>query len=210
VVNLFLDIETIPAPEEEIDKVKYLFAKIQARRVKKPPVENQREYTFTDFYKNTCFDGAFGRILCIGYAVDKEPVAVIYHSHNEKRILQEFWQIAKKADCFIGYNLFEFDLKIIWQRSVKFGVKPTKNLDFAKFSNFPIYDIAKEWSRWGSVKDSGLEHLALALGLESPKDHLDGSQVWEYFQTGKIKEICQYCQKDVVTTRDIYRQMIFQ
>jgi predicted PolB exonuclease-like 3'-5' exonuclease len=67
----------------------------------------------------------------------------------------------------------------------------------------------KEWVKW-SNSSVGLEYLALALGIPSPKDGIDGSQVAEFHKKGKDKEICEYCQRDVQTTRDVYRKMIFE
>ena len=56
----------------------------------------------------------------------------------------------------------------------------------------------------------GLEKLALALGVPSPKDEgIDGSQVAQFFADGKVNDILEYCKRDVQTTRDVYRKMTF-
>jgi len=209
--NLYLDIETIPAPEEEVEKVKYLYEKMKAKRAKRNGYEDDPDkYSFADYLKNTGFDGAFGRIICIAYAIDDAEVKVISHPDNEKLMLKEFWEIAKNIECFVGYNLMDFDMRFIWQRSVKLKVQPTIDLNFARYRNTPMYDVMKEWSKWGSQKDPGLETVALALGLESPKSGIDGSMVWDFFKAGKIDEICEYCKRDVDTTREIYYRMTFR
>ena len=66
-----------------------------------------------------------------------------------------------------------------------------------------------EWSNW-SRPNLGLEHVALSMGIPTPKEGIDGSQVNEFFKAGKIKEICDYCVRDVETTRAVYKKMTFE
>jgi predicted PolB exonuclease-like 3'-5' exonuclease len=52
--------------------------------------------------------------------------------------------------------------------------------------------------------------LAVALGIPSPKDGIDGSQVAEFFLNGKVNDILEYCKRDVLTTRSVYQRMTFE
>ena len=90
------------------------------------------------------------------------------------------------------------------------GVKPTiPNLSFARYRSSPIYDTMKEWAKWDTMNKVGLEHIALALGIPTPKEGIDGSQVFDFYKAGRIDEICEYCKRDVETTRAIYKRMTF-
>lgn len=211
--KLFLDIETLPAGEDKEKTLKMLFDK------KNPEFEQEK---FDEFLAKTSFDGAYGQILCIGYAVDDDPVQYFYNENNEKKTLQEFWDLVNALSItprnpqypdygllFIGHNVMDFDLRFIYQRSIILGVKPSYELNFARYRNYPIFDTMKEWVKW-SNSAVGLEYLALALGIPSPKDGIDGSQVAEFHKKGKDKEICEYCKRDVATTRDVYRKMTFE
>jgi predicted PolB exonuclease-like 3'-5' exonuclease len=137
-------------------------------------------------------------------------------------MLKEFWEIVNSISSpsynsnypdhgvqFIGHNVMDFDLRFIYQRSIINKIKPAYDLSFARYRSYPIFDTMKEWVQW-SMNSVGLEHLALALGIPSPKDGIDGSQVYTFYQKGKIKEIAEYCQRDVETTRAIYKRMTFQ
>ncbi|MFA6973445.1 MAG: ribonuclease H-like domain-containing protein [Parcubacteria group bacterium] len=196
--RLFLDIETLPASEEDYKTLKLLHAK-----------KNKGEENFDDYVAKTSFDGAFGRILCIGYAVDDDEVDVLYNDNNEKETLRQFWELAKNTDQFIGHNVMEFDLRFIYQRSIVNNVMPSVDLNFARYRSFPIFDTMKEWVRWG-MGTVGLEHLALALGIPTPKDGIDGSQVWDFFKAGKVDDILEYCKRDVETTRAVFKRMVFE
>ena len=202
--RLFLDIETLPADKKLWQRfVKDYELKVELK--KKKPLKKE------DVYLKTALDGTYGRILCIGYL--KEPAetkkAKIL-SGTEKSILQKFWQVAKDVDLFIGHNVIDFDLKFIYKRSVIHNVKPTKFLNFARYRNFPIYDTMYEWEKWTPNAKITLDELAKVLNLQSSKQGIDGSKVFDFYEKGKLKEIYEYCQRDVELTREIYRKMVFE
>ena len=199
--KLYLDIETIPAAEEMREILKDIYKR--KRKSKYTP------RTFEKFWESTGLDGSYGRIACIAYALNDEQVQTL--SGDEKKMLADFWEIAKNADLFIGFNLMDFDLRFIYQRSVILGVKPSKDLNFARYRNFPIYDVMCEWSKWNLQSKISLHALSKVLGIPSPKEgEIEGKDVAQAYKDGRIKEICEYCAKDVETTRKIYKRMNFE
>lgn len=217
--KLYLDIETLPAGEKNHETLKYLFEKKKAKKNKKE--DGEKVGDFEQYLLGTSFDGAFGRILCIGYAIDNQPVECLCYDQDEARLLKEFWEIVSSISKpsynsnypdhgvqFIGHNVMDFDLRFIYQRSIVNKIKPAYDLSFARYRSYPIFDTMKEWIQWGQGS-VGLESLALALDLPTPKDGIDGSQVYDFYQKGKIKEIAEYCQRDVEVTRAIYKRMTF-
>lgn len=199
--KLFLDIETLPAKEDQHELLKEIH--------EKKTNDGKKVKELLEFIADTSFDGAFGRICCISYAINNEPVQCI--SGDEKEILEKFWNIARNIDLFIGFNIMDFDLRFIYQRSIILRVRPSKELIFARYRNFPIYDVMKEWAKWNMLSNISLHVLAKALGLPSSKEgEIEGKDVAQAFKDGRIKEICEYCDKDVEVTRKIYKKMIFE
>lgn len=198
--KLFFDIETLPADEKDYIKLK----KIYSKKKKK----GQKVGTFEEFTEATGLDGTWGRIFCIGYAIDDEPVMCL--SGDEKKMLEKFWEIARDMDLFIGFNNLDFDIPFIIQRSVILGVKPSRAISMRRYSSDTVYDIMQEWTFWSTRKSVSLEALALALGFPSPKTNLQGSRVHEYYLKGKYKEIEKYCGADVDTTRKVYKKLVFE
>lgn len=199
--RLFFDIETIPAGEDKIAALRDIFdrSKAKGKRV------NQE---FEDFLKFTTFDGAFGRLLCISYALNDDPVQCIFG--DEKDILKKFWEVARDVDLFVGFNILEFDLRFIYQRSIVLGVRPSQAVSFARYRSAPIYDLMQEWTNWSFNNKISMHALALALHIKSSKQgELDGSKVYDYYKEGKTKEIYEYCNADVEVTRAIYKKMVF-
>ena len=223
--RLFFDIETIPCDEEG----KAIFLEIQRlkdeKKKKKKHVDSIQEAIDAateaikvteedeeELFRKTSFDGTHGRICCIGVIWENDAGKI--HKEvikgEEKEILVRFWHIAQTVDLFIGHNLFGFDFPFIYQRSIINGVKP-RELSFARYRNSPIYDTQQEWCKWnGKESYKSLDTLSKVLGFPTSKDEMDGSQVWDYFQDGKIEDICTYCMKDVELTRKVYYKMNFK
>jgi len=203
--KLFLDIETIPADESKYEILKEIHAR-KLERHKNGPGTKPPE-TFEEYLESTGLDGAFGRICCISYAFDDEPVETLFG--EESQILIKFWKVAEKVDLFVGFNLLDFDLRFIFQRSVILGVKPSRQISFARYRSDPIYDIMWEWSKWSNTRVS-LDTLAKALGIPSSKGgEIEGRNVAQAYKSGRLKEICEYCAKDVEVTRAIYKRVTF-
>lgn len=225
--KLFFDIETIPAGESSHEALRYLYERKCEKKMKEKNIDREAAEievgSFEKFVDATGFDGTYGRVLCIAYAVNNDAIRCICNPENEKKTLQDFWYVAGQCDQFIGHNIMEFDLRFLLQRSIILGVKPTwtrfqepgkkpwdmvKYLDFARYKNLPIFDTMQEWSNWGSQK-LGLEHIALALGIPTPKEGIDGSEVYNFYKAGKVDDICEYCKRDVDVTRAVYNRMVF-
>jgi hypothetical protein len=200
-IRLFLDIETLPVDET-------LKGEIIGTPPQKLRTMEEVEEWIEEEYRRTALNGDFGRILGIGY-IKETPEGMNHEviSGDESQILGGFWEVAKDVDLFIGHNLLDFDLKFIMKRSIVHRVKPTKELNFARYRNNPIYDTMHEWERWsGRIK---LDELAKVFGFESSKGELDGSKVYDYYKEGRLEEIYRYCRADVELTRKIYNRMNF-
>lgn len=217
--KLYLDIETLPCDESSHETLRMLFEKKHGNPEEAPE-------KFEEYCAKTSFDGCYGRLLCIGYAVDDEPTKVFCNDGNEAETLKQFWNLVQDLQfsvpqqynsyrgdscnvLFIGHNVMDFDLRFLYQRSIVLGVKPSLDITFARYRSNPIYDTMKEWVKW-SNNTVGLEYLALALGIPSPKDGIDGSQVAAFYAAGKVDDICEYCKRDVETTRAVYKRMVFE
>ena len=204
-MKLFFDIETLPAPGDKVELIKSFWS--ESRRKNSNSKEVKGVNDFDTFFRNTSFQGEFGRIFCIGYATDDNEADCLVGEETD--ILTKFWEIAKDAKLFIGHNIMEFDLRFIYKRSIILGIRPSRELNFARYRSDPIYDTMKEWEKWGA-QGTSLHRLSIALGIASPKEEgIDGSKVYDYFLAGKGDDIAKYCKRDVIATREVYKKMTF-
>ena len=129
-------------------------------------------------------------------------------------MLAEFWRMldtfSTRRDVVVGHNIFDFDLKFIYKRSVIHFIRPSVDFSFARYRSQPIFDTMHEWEKWGYGNKISLDKLAKVLGLASSKDGgVDGSLVYTLFKAGQHRVIRDYCLRDVEVTRAIYRRLTF-
>lgn len=144
------------------------------------------------------------QIVCISYALGKdEPKSLV---GEESQVIKDFFYISKN-ETLLGFNSNGFDIPFIVKRAVILGIIIPNHLKLngkKPWEVTNIVDIYLVWKHLGH-KSCKLDLICGALGIPSPKDKIDGSQVDEYFREGRIKEIAEYCEKDVNATREVAR-----
>ena len=212
-MKIYIDIETIPTQNDELKAYVCETLKSPAYYKISETIMKWLEENKGDAVNKTSLDGAFGEIVVIGVAINDEEPVLFYREdwqapEREFDILTRFNDyLREKANKsistpqFIGHNIAKFDDRFIFQRSVINGVKP-----YHVATRQNTYDTMTEWAGYGNTVS--LDKLCKVLGIEQKGD-IDGSKVWQYVQDGKIREVAEYCAKDVERTRQIYKRMNF-
>jgi predicted PolB exonuclease-like 3'-5' exonuclease len=155
----------------------------------------------------------FAKIACIvaGRIVDDNCLSLKSYVGDERDLLAEFNQdlkkMAKLSTALCGFNNIGFDQPFVAKRMLVCGLTPHDMLDTAHLKPWEVkhIDLSKLWQGTSFYPDSLLA-VSAALGLPSPKQGMDGSQVSEAYYKGKTKEIAEYCTLDVLTTANIFRK----
>jgi len=211
---LFLDIETVPEVQnwsELSEEWKALWFK----KIEKQLAENE---TPEEFYsKRAGILAEFGKIICIscGIIVEKNLFHLkSFYGDHESRILNEFNEMLAqsyfKNDLILcAHNGKEFDFPYMARRMVINGIElpAVLNLQGKKPWEIPHLDTMELW-KFGDYKHyTSLNLLATVLGIPTPKDDIDGSQVASvYYEEKNIERIKTYCEKDVLTVAQIFRR----
>jgi len=213
---LFLDIETVPEIENfhELDPVKQeLFAT-------KTQYQRKDDYTPEEFYERAGIWAEFGKIICIsvGYFTLKSDIRhfrVTSFFGDEIKILKDFSNLlnnhfSQPQHLLCGHNAKEFDFPFIARRMLIHGIQiPQKlNLFGKKPWEVPHLDTMELW-KFGDYKTfTSLKLLTNVLGIPSPKDDIDGSEVGKVFYIDKdIDRIITYCEKDVIAVAQVFLKM---
>jgi 3'-5' exonuclease len=220
-MNLFLDLETIPAIRQDVRD--YIAATVTApAQMKKAETiaaweANEKAAAVDEAVAKTGLDGSFGRVCVIGWAVDDGAPRTVGHAADEGWVLREFAALLvvppseRHTTCIVGHNVSSFDLRFLTQRFIVNGIKPPMVIARAAqakpWESEKVFDTMVQWAGVGSR--ISLDKLCLALSIPSPKGDLDGSKVWEYVQAGKLAEVEAYCRRDVEAARAVWRRMTF-
>jgi uncharacterized protein YprB with RNaseH-like and TPR domain len=130
---------------------------------------------------------------------------------DEKQLLTEFKELLDnhfnlKTHVLCAHNGKEFDFPYIAKRMIINNISLPKNLNLfgKKPWEIPHLDTMHLW-RFGDYKNyTSLKLLAEVLGIPSPKDDIDGSEVAHVYHIEKnIDRIVTYCEKDVVTIAQV-------
>lgn len=210
---LFLDIETVP----EHSNFNELEPKIQDLWTQKTQYQRKDDIAAEDFYERAGIWAEFGKIICIsvGYFVtnnSERQFRVTSFSGEEYQILIEFKTLLdhhfyKSYHLLCAHNGKEFDFPFIARRMVIHSIEIPNalNLFGKKPWEIPHLDTMELW-KFGDYKNyTSLKLLTTILGIPSPKDDIDGSQVAEvYYKDKDLKRIVKYCEKDTIAVAQIF------
>jgi len=210
---LFLDIETVPEIyrfEALSDIKKKLFEKKVRYRI-------TEEKTAEDLYKEAGIWAEFGKIIVIsaGFFVKDDGSEFrikSFASEDENQVLQDFADLLnskyfQRNDLKLcAHNGKEFDFPYIARRMIINGIKLPKQLAVygKKPWETPFCDTMELW-RFGDYKHyTSLELLTHILGIPSPKNDIDGSDVARvYYEEKDLDRIKKYCENDVVAVAQV-------
>jgi 3'-5' exonuclease len=211
---LVFDLETIP----DVSGLRTLLgsdAALLDAEVAAQAFAARREKTGSDFLQHhlhrvaaiSCVfrDDEGFRVRSLGSLDDAEP-----------KLIQDFYRIVERyTPQLVSWNGGGFDLPVLNYRALIHGINA------ARFWEMGDEDRDFKWnnylSRYHTRHLDLMDHLAMYTGrANAPLDDLaklcgfpgkigvDGSQVWSLYQEGRLQEIRDYCETDVVNTYLVY------
>lgn len=211
---LVFDLETIP----DVSGLRTLLgsdAALSDAEVAAQAFAARREKTGSDFLQHhlhrvaaiSCVfrDDEGFRVRSLGNLDDAEP-----------KLIQDFYRIVERyTPQLVSWNGGGFDLPVLNYRALIHGINA------ARFWEMGDEDRDFKWnnylSRYHTRHLDLMDHLAMYTGrANAPLDDLaklcgfpgkmgvDGSQVWSLYQEGRLQEIRDYCETDVVNTYLVY------
>ncbi|WP_456438096.1 3'-5' exonuclease [Psychroserpens sp.] len=213
---LFLDIETVPETEHfsDLDDTK------QQLWESKSQYQRRDEFTAEEFYDRAGIWAEFGKIVCIsvGYFIyqgDVRTFRVTSFYGEEVKILKDFKNLlishfSQTKHLLCAHNGKEFDFPYIARRMIIHTIElPYKlNLFGKKPWEVPHLDTLELW-KFGDYKTyTSLKLLTNVLGIPSPKDDIEGSEVYGvYYKENDIDRIVAYCEKDTIAVAQIFLRL---
>jgi uncharacterized protein YprB with RNaseH-like and TPR domain len=216
---LFLDIETVPQyPDYALlpQDWKELWDTKSNSLIKYHEGENNES-----LYPRAGIYAEFGKIVCIscgivqGNAGQRKILLKSFAGDDEKLLLQQFNDMLLKwagndPKYLCAHNGKEFDFPYLCRRMIINGLSIPAVLNMSGKKPWEVnhFDTLELW-KFGDFKSyTSLNLLAHTLGIQTPKDDIDGSMVWEvYWKEKNLPRIVTYCQKDVVTVAQILLRM---
>lgn len=212
---LFLDIETVPEMPtySDLDSNKQELWDLKSKY-------QRAEIAAEAFYDRAGIWAEFGKIVCISVGYFKiqnnlRSFRVTSFYGEESKILADFKNLltahfGQNKHLLCAHNGKEFDFPYIARRMIIHNIElPQKlNLFGKKPWEVPHLDTLELW-KFGDYKNyTSLKLLTTVLGIPSPKDDIDGSEVHRvYYEENDIKRIARYCEKDTIAVAQIFLRL---
>jgi 3'-5' exonuclease len=206
---LVFDIETVP-DVSGLRKLHELGPDVSDGAVATMAFQLRRQATGHDFLPLH-----LQRVVAISCALSDSDVFKVWSiggSESEGEIIQRFFDgIEKYTPQLVSWNGAGFDLPVLHYRGLIHGVRAPRYWDTGEDDREFRYNnyISRYHMRHCDLMDllalyqgravAPLDEIAQLLGLPG-KLGMDGSQVWAAFEAGRLSDIRNYCETDVVNT----------
>jgi predicted PolB exonuclease-like 3'-5' exonuclease len=160
------------------------------------------------FRKRAALVPEFAKIVCVSMAFvldNGETKRQTFSGDDEYKLLSEVRDLLNrchKLDFYLcGHNLKNFDIPMMAKRMIINGIMPSKILPAYDTKPWEVKAIdTKEIWQYGAYTAIGsLDLMCACLDIPTPKDgEVNGGMVHEaYWGQGRLKEISEYCERDV-------------
>jgi predicted PolB exonuclease-like 3'-5' exonuclease len=164
----------------------------------------------------------FSRVVCVSFGSfteDGEERFASFYGDNEHDILTKSAKVLNNAAAknwkLCGHNIKGFDVPCLGKRMIYNGINPPANIRIwdKKPWEIPYVDTSDifAFGSWTHQKYLSLDLLSCSLGVESPKQLMDGSKVNDSFWIDKDYDgIKKYCELDVSTVMEVMLKICFE
>ena len=138
---------------------------------------------------------------------DLPPGFVPAGRDGEVALVASAWRIIRDARQIVTWNGIDFDVPFLVGRALTCHVGLAPWLLRAKPWEDAHIDLCAR-TGMGFKGRARLETACLAMGIPSPKDAIDGSQVSEAWAAGRRADVARYCCGDVIALRSVWDRWV--
>lgn len=152
----------------------------------------------------------YGKIVCISFGyIDNtgEKKISSFYGDDERDIVDSFNNLLKKIETksfnISGFRINHFDIPWVLHKLHKYGIKPADIIYMydKKPWDMRVTDMSDDWKQKFAWAFS-FDEMCYELGVPSPKDNMNGSEVHHVYWSGGIEKVKEYCEKDVSSSID--------
>ena len=177
----------------------------------------EEKYSSIDeaYLENAGIVSTYGKIVCISFGfIDNSGESKIssFYGDNEEEIVNNFNELLKKIErknfSLSGFRVNYFDIPWVLHKLHKYGIEPATIIYLydKKPWDVRVVDMADDWKQKFAWAFS-FDELCYELGVVSPKDIINGSDVHKYYWSGRVEDIKTYCEKDVEASIEVSKKI---
>ena len=167
------------------------------------------------YIENAGIISTYGKICCISFGyIDSNGQKQIrsFYGDDEKDIVDSFNNLLKKIEqknfSLSGFRINHFDIPWVLHKLHKYEIEPANIIYLydKKPWDVRVTDMSDDWKQKFAWAFS-FDEMCYELGVKSPKDIINGSDVHKYYWSGRVEDIKTYCEKDVSSSIDASKKL---
>jgi predicted PolB exonuclease-like 3'-5' exonuclease len=217
---IVFDIETVPDTEAVVNLTGFEDRDVAARRA-----EMERYHLAITDGRNAFPRQPFHRVVAISFLraeIERSGGGETYYlqelrsggteKSDEKELVAGFFQFVERhKPRLVSFNGRTFDLPVLKYRAMKHGIAARFlyasgdkwNSYTSRYASDWHCDLLEVLSDFGASARVKLDEVCAVMGFPG-KFGIEGSRVADLFDGGKIKDIRDYCETDVLNTYLVY------
>lgn len=185
-------------------------AELFKNKFKKMRWDEKYESLNEAYQDNAGIVSTYGKIVCISFGyIDNtgEKKISSFYGDDERDIVDSFNNLLKKIETksfnISGFRINHFDIPWVLHKLHKYGIKPADIIYMydKKPWDMRVTDMSDDWKQKFAWAFS-FDEMCYELGVPSPKDNMNGSEVHHVYWSGGIEKVKEYCEKDVSSSID--------
>lgn len=144
------------------------------------------------------------KIICVSYKwqyEDKVHTLTWDKKHDETKMLEKFVGVMGDADELVGHNVDRFDITNLRTRCICNSI--------LMYPTYRTLDTLRKARQYFNFRSNKLDYIAKVLTGGGKKDH-EGIGLWHRVrkdEPGALKEMTEYCERDVIILQDVYEYL---
>lgn len=207
--TMVFDIETVP--DVELGRQLYSLADLDDENVAKAMFFRRMQESGTEFLQH--YQHRVVAISIVLRAGSRVKVWSLGESDaGEAELIRRFFDgIEQYSPDLVSWNGGGFDLPVLHYRALRHGIQAPRYWEMGdedrsfRYNNYLSrfhwrhIDLMDALSGFQPRARAGLDAVSVMLGFPG-KMGIGGDKVWDYYRDGKIDEIRDYCETDVLNT----------
>ena len=183
--------EFLRQPFHKISCISFLIAEIEYNDFGK------EKYVFKKLESCSCFEN-----------VKEEKTEYSCANGDERRVIKYIWNVLERyKPRIVSFNGKIFDINVLKCKALKYGIDCGWYFEYGgKWDGYEYPYANSHFDVLGKYGAYNLHEMCIMLNIPC-KLGIDGSRVSSLYYDEKYREICEYCETDVLATYLIYLRM---
>lgn len=149
-----------------------------------------------------------GRVACIGYCIDDNPVQVIQCDDDEADGLRVLMDVMRARGVGTVINFGDFDYNFLWKLLMRMGHPYANRFRRHKLWDDRLLDAQSVWTGGSRrIKGVSMDAICEFFGWSREGNPIRGGDVFPAYVGGRMSEVVTHCREDVEDLRKLARKL---